>query len=375
MDYKEIWKDICFHVEKSRKRNDTEELFQRTVELLFEKLGWSMRRGEIHPNKAFPDGAAKRIVPDIIIADDGKYVFVVEVKRADATPSERSIGQLISYMSRLRLDFGILIAKPLQVYYQQPTKNEPDKVCEIQFDYDSEIGLECIEVLSKKDFFLDRFEAFCKKCFADPEKYLYKPKRAINAHKASVLPGINKNYGRNRGELTHIIMPGPKAKVVGELRGSGHVVCWEQTYDEYYDVRNNGNVPPRMPRLVLEYIKSMTDDQLDVFTKFMVIVFYRGDSSTGNVERKGTSRNVSVAGFEEKHRPKVLLDEIPSDFYQTGEIRDIIWWNGFEARRELWSRVGSDKKFVIGGKHKFEFFIIINETEDGRLMADAYYFE
>jgi len=45
MDYNAIWNEICFHVNKNR--DATEQDFEKIVELLFEKLGWSSFKGEI----------------------------------------------------------------------------------------------------------------------------------------------------------------------------------------------------------------------------------------------------------------------------------------------------------------------------------------
>ena len=52
MDYKEIWNDVCFSIDKNR--NDLEQDFQKYVEFLFERLGWSQRKGEIITQKVIP---------------------------------------------------------------------------------------------------------------------------------------------------------------------------------------------------------------------------------------------------------------------------------------------------------------------------------
>jgi hypothetical protein len=51
MDYREIWNDICYRINKN---NDVSERdFQNIFEILFEKLGWSQRKGEIVPQKKY----------------------------------------------------------------------------------------------------------------------------------------------------------------------------------------------------------------------------------------------------------------------------------------------------------------------------------
>ena len=78
---------------------------------------------------------------------------------------------------------------------------------------------------------------------------------------------------RRRGKLTHIIMPGPKAKAAAELRRKGYVVCWEQNYGDFFDFLNGGEPPRRMPPDVMDYIPKMTEDQYEGLTTYMAIVF------------------------------------------------------------------------------------------------------
>jgi len=169
MDYKTIWKEICFHV--NRFRNAPEQDFQTVVELLFEKLGWSLVKGEVVSQITIPVGSSNSVRPDMVLKNDGKTVLVVELKRANVNISERNAEQLISYMRLLRLDFGILLGESLQIYYELPSGNSPVKVCDIRFVDGSETGVECIEVLSKNDFSFERLTEFCNKCLADQKRY------------------------------------------------------------------------------------------------------------------------------------------------------------------------------------------------------------
>jgi len=274
MDYKEVWNDICFHVDRCR--YDVEDDFQKTVEFLFEKLSWSMRKGEIVPKMPVHFGAKRKGFPDIVIRHNEENVYVIELKRANQDAKVDHENQLRSYMRQLKLHYGVLIGKSLQVYYELPSGNDPaKKVCETPFEEDSEIGIEFIEVLSKMGFSLERFGAFCEKCLADPDKYLTKPKKTKPSNNQHTPKKRKGNTIINRGELTHITMPGSKSKAAKELRGKGYTVCWEQTYDEFFDVRNGGEPHPRMPGHVLHYIKKMPEDQPEGFTKFMSIVFCR----------------------------------------------------------------------------------------------------
>lgn len=97
-------------------------------------------------------------------------------------------------------------------------------------------------------------------------------------------------------------------------------------------------------------------------------------SISGN-KRNYVSRTIVIDGFDKnKRRPRVYFEEIPEGFTRTGEMRDTILFNGFEAKREIWKMEGSSEKYVIQGKNKFEIFIVIEECENGKLKMDHFYF-
>ena len=170
MDYKTIWNEICFHIKKNR--GSTERDFQTTVEFIFEKLGWSQYRGEIVTQLNIPVGSSGNVRPDIVIKESDNIVLVVELKRAGADLSERNAEQLISYMRLLRLDYGILLGETMQIYSEmQHNRNMPIKICDISFIEDSETGIECIEVLSKNKFSIEKLDSFSRKCIEQPDIY------------------------------------------------------------------------------------------------------------------------------------------------------------------------------------------------------------
>ena len=178
MDYKAIWNEICFHVNKNR--NAEENNFQTTIEFMLEKLGWSLYKGEIVSKLPVPIGSAKNVYPDIVIKQDEKMIYVIELKRANVNFTERNKYQIKSYMRQLKLDFGILLGESLHVYFEKPSDiNSPIKVCDIKFNDNSEVGIECIEIISKNGYSFERFEDFCNKCLENPDKYnekIIKPK-------------------------------------------------------------------------------------------------------------------------------------------------------------------------------------------------------
>ena len=161
MDYKSVWNEICFFMEKSR--NASERDFQTTVEFLFEKLGWSQYKEEILSQNVIPVGSAQSVKPDIIIRNNGENVFVVELKKPNVELSGRNIDQLISYMRLLRLNFGILIGDNLQIYYELPNNDKPPlKITDIAFLKDLDVGAEFIEIFGKKGFSDERVKKYCE---------------------------------------------------------------------------------------------------------------------------------------------------------------------------------------------------------------------
>ena len=176
-----IWNEICFHVNENR--NAEERDFQMVLEpYMFDKLlGWSKFKGEIVTKKVIGFGSRRELEPDIVIEESGNEKYVVELKRPNNNLTAKDADQLKSYMRQLKLSFGILLGKTLQVFYELPDKNEhPVKVCDILFVKNSEIGIECIEILSKCGFSVERFDRFCKKCLSNPEKYIEKNNKPTN---------------------------------------------------------------------------------------------------------------------------------------------------------------------------------------------------
>lgn len=175
MVYNSIWNDICFHAHKNR--NAEEKVFQAAMEFMFEKLGWSFRE-DIETQIPVRVGSGKREgIVDILIKNNNEKAYVVELKRVGNNITKDDTDQLRSYMRLWKLQYGVLLGKSLQVFYEMPSSSEPAvKVCDIQLIENSEIGIECIEVLSSCNFTLERLNAFCEKCLLNPNKYIEKQK-------------------------------------------------------------------------------------------------------------------------------------------------------------------------------------------------------
>jgi hypothetical protein len=170
MDYKAIWNEICFHVNKNR--NASERDFQTTIEFLFEKLGWSQYNGEIELNKTLSIGSANSVKPDIVIKHNEQIILVVEMKKPNTKMSERNAEQLRSYMRLLRLNFGVLLGETLQLFYELPIDNTlPIQINDIPFDENSQEGTELIKLLCKNDFSHDTLQKYCEDKYKNIKKH------------------------------------------------------------------------------------------------------------------------------------------------------------------------------------------------------------
>ena len=157
----EKWNEICFHIKDYE--NSSEKEFQKGVEFIFEKLGWSKFKEEMISKKAIPIGSAQRLIPDIILKNNDKEVIVVELKKNNISSTLRIEQQLFSYMRQLRLEFGIFVGENLQFYYDVPNDNEePIKIFEANFIENDEKAAEFISLISKP-FYENKLLEFCEK--------------------------------------------------------------------------------------------------------------------------------------------------------------------------------------------------------------------
>lgn len=155
IDYHDVWKDFCFQINK--KKSVTEAEFQYVFERLFDKLGWSDRRGELVPQYPVRFGSASTFHADIVIKDDKEVFYVVELKRPGLPMSEEYVKQLCSYMRQLNTDFGVFICDALRIYYD---KKQAIKICDIPFTDESKNGAEVLSILAKENFSLERLKKY-----------------------------------------------------------------------------------------------------------------------------------------------------------------------------------------------------------------------
>lgn len=156
--YNEIWKEICFQINKNK--NTSEREFQIIAESIFEKLGWKQYLNEI-ARPTIPFGAANYGIPDIVIQSNNIKHYVVELKKISMGISERNVAQLISYMRQMQLSFGVLIGNSISIYYDDNSTSKSIKVVEVQFDSDNKLGPVILQHLSKDGFSKEKFKEFC----------------------------------------------------------------------------------------------------------------------------------------------------------------------------------------------------------------------
>ncbi len=156
------WNEICYLIKKHKEKNSSEDFFQNEVENIFEKLGWSRYKKEIISKQPIRLGAVNTVVPDIVIKNENKNIFVAELKKPNQNSLVKHIEQLSSYMLLLKLDYGIFLGENIQLYYDDPTdKAQPIKIFETSFVENNQEGRAFVELISKPNFSLKKLQDFC----------------------------------------------------------------------------------------------------------------------------------------------------------------------------------------------------------------------
>lgn len=169
LDYYELWKEMCFLVEQHK--FDSEDKFQIVIENFFNKLGWKQYLGEIIPQLPIHVGNSNYVKPDIVIKKENENVYVVEIKKIGVEISDDNVKQLKSYMRLLKLKFGVIIGKSIQLYYESNDNKTIEKICVVNWDESNNLGPQIIEKLSKFEFSVDILEKFCLDELAKRKKY------------------------------------------------------------------------------------------------------------------------------------------------------------------------------------------------------------
>ena len=158
----ETWKRFVYPLIEDKKQDVEEDAYHRHIENQLMLLGWEPWKGEIIHKQSLRIGNRNRMEPDILVARDGEYQFVIEVKRPGNTQVKEEITQLESYMRQLRLDVGIYIGEHIELFYDKPNTSHVVSVFKLALDLEEKRGARFVELFSKDSFSKDEVVDFCK---------------------------------------------------------------------------------------------------------------------------------------------------------------------------------------------------------------------
>ena len=158
----ETWKRFVYPLIEDRKQDIEEEPYHLHIENQLMLLGWEPWKNEIIHKQSLRIGNRNRMEPDILIARDGEYQFVIEVKRPGNRQIKEEITQLESYMRQLRLCVGIYIGEHIEVFYDKPNTNHVVPVFKLAIDLDEKRGARFVEMFSKEGFSKEGIVNFCE---------------------------------------------------------------------------------------------------------------------------------------------------------------------------------------------------------------------
>ncbi len=158
----ETWKRFVYPLIEDKKQDVEEDTYHRHIENQLMLLGWEPWKGEIIHKQSLRIGNRNRMEPDILVARDGEYQFVIEVKRPRNAQTKEEITQLESYMRQLRLDVGIYIGEHIELFYDKPNTNHVVSVFRLAIDLEEKRGARFVELFSKEKFSKDEIVDFCK---------------------------------------------------------------------------------------------------------------------------------------------------------------------------------------------------------------------
>ena len=158
----ETWKRFVYPLIEDKKLDAEEETYHRHIENQLMLLGWEPWKGEIIHKQSLRIGNRNRMEPDILVARDDEYQFVIEVKRPGNTQAKEEITQLESYMRQLRLDVGIYIGEHIEMFYDKPNANHVVSVFKWAVDLEEKRGARFVELFSKENFSKETIVDFCE---------------------------------------------------------------------------------------------------------------------------------------------------------------------------------------------------------------------
>lgn len=159
MNVERIWNLIVKHYQTNY--NAPEEKLQKDWEnkLISGSLGYMEWFGEIDAHRTIHLGSTKRVIPDIIIKNDERDLFDIELKQYSLPFTIEMEQQLKSYMDLLHVSVGVLVCQKIYVYVYDFSKSKLKKV-EISFIEDNPDGIAFVELFSKGNFSEEKVEDF-----------------------------------------------------------------------------------------------------------------------------------------------------------------------------------------------------------------------
>lgn len=148
MDISEKWNRIVGLVEKYKTAR--EEALQSIWETFVFGEFFGYETNEIESQRSIKIGSTERIIPDIIIKNENKDLFIVELKQHTLNIGKE---QLLSYFKQLKLNIGILVNSKISIFVYDYEKDDSEqKYIEIDFVKDNLDGIKFIELFTKGNF-------------------------------------------------------------------------------------------------------------------------------------------------------------------------------------------------------------------------------
>ena len=159
------WNEISLILSECVKDNISEKAFENNLTRVLNLLGWKQTSGNIEIKPSIRIGSVNKIEPDFVIkTDDGKKVFVIEIKQPNLPLKPNFQQQLFSYMRQLKLEFGILIGERIQIFYDGDVQDAENPILleNITYEKDNLKGLKFFDNFKKSDSIFDRLTEFRK---------------------------------------------------------------------------------------------------------------------------------------------------------------------------------------------------------------------
>ena len=160
MDAKQKWNRIVALHKQYYKSPET--TIQNVWEnICVEILGFSRLEGEVDRHRNIYLGSTERVIPDVIVKDSKKDLFVIELKLHNAVFEDGMRRQLFSYLKQLKVNVGVLVCEKLYIYGYDYSKQDSEQLCvEIPFEAEAAEGVKFVELFSKVGFSEDAIQKY-----------------------------------------------------------------------------------------------------------------------------------------------------------------------------------------------------------------------